>query len=154
MLSHMPNMPIYLTSFWCGSNVRSRDTHSFATRVRIASTTSFPAAAFEYHQLDPVLRSFGDFAVPRKQCVAMAGTVGYDDVDLAATDIVQELLQGGAVEGSTGQTAVIIVGADQPPAFVGLAFDVGLAGPRAGLLWVIRERRSAVTRRGHIRLAS
>jgi hypothetical protein len=59
--------------------------------------------------------------------------VDHDDVDLAATDMVQQLLEGWAVQGGAGQPAIIIPRPDQPPALVGLALDVGLAGLALGI---------------------
>jgi transcriptional regulator with XRE-family HTH domain len=59
--------------------------------------------------------------------------VDHDDVDLAATDMVQQLLEGWAVQGGAGQAAIVISRADQPPALVGLALDVGLAGLALGI---------------------
>jgi hypothetical protein len=59
--------------------------------------------------------------------------VDHDDVDFAAADIVEELLQGRTLEGGAGQAAVVVPGADQPPALVGLALDVGLAGLALGI---------------------
>src|ERR1700693_5471158 len=59
--------------------------------------------------------------------------VDHDDVDLAATDMVQQLLEGWAVQGGAEQPAIIIPRPDQPPALVGLALDVGLAGLALGI---------------------
>src|ERR1700693_4972442 len=59
--------------------------------------------------------------------------VDHDDVDLAATDMVQQLLEGWAVKGGGGQAAIVIPPAAQPPALVGLALDVGLAGLALGI---------------------
>jgi hypothetical protein len=48
-----------------------------------------------------------------------------NDIDLAGTDVVEELLQVGAFSGPPRVSAVIISGPDQGPSGVGLAFDVG-----------------------------
>jgi hypothetical protein len=63
-----------------------------------------------------------------------------DDIDLAAADIIQQLLQRGAVERGARQTAIVVAGSDQPPALVGLTLDVGLASRR--------RRRSNATANG------
>jgi hypothetical protein len=49
-----------------------------------------------------------------------------DDVDLPSADILQEPLQGRAVGRSAGIAAIIIPGAQQGPAVMGLATDIGL----------------------------
>jgi hypothetical protein len=59
--------------------------------------------------------------------------IDHDDVDLAAADILQELLQGGAVEGGAGQASIVIAGPDQSPPLVGLTLDIGLAGLALGV---------------------
>ncbi len=59
--------------------------------------------------------------------------VDHDDIDLAAADIAQQPLQGRAVQGGTGQAAIVIAGPDQPPALLGLTLDIGLAGLPLGV---------------------
>src|ERR1700676_1147571 len=54
--------------------------------------------------------------------------VDNDDVNLPGADIVQQLLKVGAVGGPAGVSAIVIAGADQSPAGMGLAFDVGGGG--------------------------
>ena len=54
-------------------------------------------------------------------------------VDLAGPDIGQEMLQGRAVEGGAREAAIVIVIRDEPPAFVRLALDIGLAGFPLGI---------------------
>jgi hypothetical protein len=56
-----------------------------------------------------------------------------DDVDLAVANIVQQRLQRGPVQGGAGQAAIVIPGPDQPPALMGLALDIGLAGLALGV---------------------
>ena len=51
-----------------------------------------------------------------------------DNVDLLGPDLRQQPLQGGAVERSTGECAVIVAVVDRVPALMRLALDVGLAG--------------------------
>jgi hypothetical protein len=53
--------------------------------------------------------------------------VDNNDIDLAGADIVQQLLQVGAVGRAARISPVIISGPDQGPAGMGLAFDVGEA---------------------------
>jgi hypothetical protein len=48
-----------------------------------------------------------------------------DDVDLPASDIAQQLLQGRAVERGPGQSTIIVPCPDQSPALVRLALDIG-----------------------------
>ena len=54
-------------------------------------------------------------------------------VDLARADVGQQLLQGGTVEGGTGEGAVVIAGEDQPSTLVRLALDVSLASLALGV---------------------
>jgi hypothetical protein len=49
-----------------------------------------------------------------------------DDVHPAGANVVQQLCQGGPVYGTAREATVVISIADQLPAFVGLAPDVGL----------------------------
>ena len=46
--------------------------------------------------------------------------VNHHDVNLAASDIGQELLQRGPLERGAGERAIVVVDGDQPPAFVRL----------------------------------
>jgi hypothetical protein len=56
--------------------------------------------------------------------------VGHDTVDLAASNIGQELLQGRAVEVAPGKAAVVVALGQAGPALVPLAGDIGLGrGP-------------------------
>src|SRR5437764_1024386 len=59
--------------------------------------------------------------------------VDHDDVDLAAPDVGKELLQVWAVEGSTGEGAIVIAVGDQAPALVGLTLYICLAGLPLGI---------------------
>src|SRR5271165_582858 len=59
--------------------------------------------------------------------------VDHDDVHFAGPDLCEKLLQGRAVKGGTGKRAVIIVPADQVPAFVRLALDIGLTSLALGV---------------------
>jgi hypothetical protein len=52
--------------------------------------------------------------------------VDHDDIDPAVPDIRQQPLQRRALGRATGIAAVVIAGADQGPAVMGLAADVGL----------------------------
>jgi hypothetical protein len=68
--------------------------------------------------------------------------VDHDDVDLAATDMVQQLLEGWAVQGGAGQAAIVISRADQPPAILiqlgalrAGAHDSSLGGSDRTLTW-------------------
>jgi hypothetical protein len=49
------------------------------------------------------------------------------NIDLARADVGQELLQRRALERGAGESAIIVAGGDQPPAFVRLTPDIGLA---------------------------
>src|SRR5216684_3241851 len=51
----------------------------------------------------------------------------------AGSDISQKLLQGRAVEGGARESAIVVVVGDEPPALMGLALDVGLAGLALGV---------------------
>jgi hypothetical protein len=52
--------------------------------------------------------------------------VDHDDIDPAVPDVGQQPLQGGALGGAAGIATVVVTGADQGPAVMGLAADVGL----------------------------
>ena len=54
--------------------------------------------------------------------------VDQDNVDLAGANVVEQSLQGRAVQRCAGQPAVVIMVGDEPPAFMGLALYIGLAG--------------------------
>ena len=54
--------------------------------------------------------------------------IDQDDVDLAVPDVVEQPLQGRTVQGCAGEPAVVIMVGDEPPAFMGLALYIGLAG--------------------------
>src|SRR5258707_12278736 len=49
-------------------------------------------------------------------------------VDLPGADIVQQLLKIGTIGGPAGVPSIVISGADQGPASMGLAFDIGRGG--------------------------
>jgi hypothetical protein len=51
-----------------------------------------------------------------------------DHIDLAGFDILEEPLQGRAVQGAAGEAAVVIRAAILSPALMCLALDVGAAG--------------------------
>jgi hypothetical protein len=51
-----------------------------------------------------------------------------DDVDPATANVIKELLEGWPVHRAAGVAAVVVVGPDQLPAFVGLALDIGFRG--------------------------
>ena len=57
-----------------------------------------------------------------------------DNIDPAVPDVRQQPLQGGALGRAAGIAAVIVTGADQGPAVMGLAADVGC--------WASRELNS------------
>ena len=59
--------------------------------------------------------------------------VHHDDVHLAGTDIVQQTLQGRAVGVAAREAAIVVFGAQQRPAGMGLAFDIGLRGLVLGI---------------------
>jgi hypothetical protein len=52
--------------------------------------------------------------------------VDHDDIDPAVPDVRQKPLQGGALGRTAGIAAVVVTGADQGPAVMGLAADIGL----------------------------
>ncbi len=54
--------------------------------------------------------------------------VDNDDVHLALPHLGEELLQSRAIQRCAGQSAVVIALGREPPAFVGLALHIGLAG--------------------------
>jgi hypothetical protein len=56
-----------------------------------------------------------------------------DHVDPSRSNIVEQFLEGGSVHGAAGVAAIVIAVADQPPAFVGLALDVGFGWLGAGV---------------------
>jgi hypothetical protein len=56
-----------------------------------------------------------------------------DDVDFSAADLVQQRLQGGALERGAGKAAIVEFLAAEPPAFMRLALDIGLAGLALGV---------------------
>ena len=49
-----------------------------------------------------------------------------DNVDLAQSDVREERLQGRALQGAAGETAVVIALGTEPPALVRLRLDIGL----------------------------
>ena len=55
------------------------------------------------------------------------------DLDLAGADVHQEALQRRSVQCTAGIAAVVVMGRQQPPAFVLLALDVGRAGLALGV---------------------
>ena len=56
-----------------------------------------------------------------------------DDVDLPATNILKQSLQGRAIGIATGEAAIVILGSNQRPAGVRLASDIGLRGIILGI---------------------
>ena len=56
-----------------------------------------------------------------------------DDVDLAGPDLVQQSLQGRAVERGAGEPAIVVAVRNQAPALMRLALDIGLAGLALGV---------------------
>ena len=56
-----------------------------------------------------------------------------DDVELAGSHICQKPLEGGVVHGAAGESPVIVSITQADPAFVGLAFDIGLRGLPLGV---------------------
>ena len=59
--------------------------------------------------------------------------VADDDIDAAALDVREKLLQGGAVHRRTGDTAIVIGLREAGPALMALARDVGLASLALGM---------------------
>ena len=49
-----------------------------------------------------------------------------DNIDPAVPDVGQQPLQGGALGRTAGIAAIIVTGADQGPAVMGLTADIGL----------------------------
>ena len=56
-----------------------------------------------------------------------------DNVDLAGSDLVQQILQGRAIQRSAGQAAVVEPVPNQYPAFMRLTLDIGLTGLPLGV---------------------
>ena len=56
-----------------------------------------------------------------------------DDVELASSDLVQQILQGRAIQRRARQTAVVEPVPNQDPAFMRLALDIGLTGLPLGV---------------------
>ena len=54
--------------------------------------------------------------------------VDNDNVDLASSDLVQQVLQGRAIQRSAGKAAVVEPLPNQYPAFMRLTLDIGLTG--------------------------
>jgi hypothetical protein len=71
------------------------------------------------------LYQLGEVSQRPRQAVDL---VDDDDIDLSGADIVQQLLQVGSIGGPARVPAVIISRADQVPAGMGLALDVGGRG--------------------------
>ena len=55
------------------------------------------------------------------------------NIDLAGPDVGQELLQRRALERGAGECTVVVAAGDQPPAFVRLTPDIGLARLALGI---------------------
>src|SRR3984893_8487374 len=68
------------------------------------------------------LNQLGEVGQRPRQAVDL---VDDDDVNLPGADIVQQLLKVGTLGGPAGGSPIVIAGADQSPAGMGLAFDVG-----------------------------
>src|SRR5271166_5258493 len=56
-----------------------------------------------------------------------------EDVDFFGPDLVQQSLQGWALERGAGKAAIVEFVADEPPAFMRLALDIGLASFALGV---------------------
>ena len=59
--------------------------------------------------------------------------VDHHDIDLAGPDVGQQGLQGRAVERGTREAPIVVTVSNEPPALMGLALDVGLAGLPLGV---------------------
>lgn len=59
--------------------------------------------------------------------------VGHHGIDLAGPDLGQQGLQGRALERSPRNAAIVVVVGNKPPALMGLALDVSLAGLALGI---------------------
>jgi hypothetical protein len=55
------------------------------------------------------------------------------DVDLLGSDLFQQGLEGRPIERRAGEGAIIEAVGNEPPALVGLALDIGLAGFALGV---------------------
>src|SRR5438067_13843723 len=64
--------------------------------------------------------------------------VDHHDVDLFVPEIGEQAVQSGAVEGGARDPAIVVAVGNEPPALVGLALDIGLAGSR----WASSELNS------------
>ena len=65
--------------------------------------------------------------------------VDHDDIGFAGPNPGEQRLQGGAVKGGAGIRAVVVAPAGEAPAFVRLAFDIGLASLALGVQRIERE---------------
>ena len=59
--------------------------------------------------------------------------VDHDDIDLAGLDVGQQPLERGALQGATGEAAIVIAVGDEDPSLGALAGDIGLAGLPLGI---------------------
>src|SRR6266542_6699656 len=69
----------------------------------------------------------------RKRAGEPVDLVDHHDGDLSGPDIREQGLQGRTVQGGAREAAIIVVVGNEPPAFMGLALDVGLAGLALGV---------------------
>ena len=59
--------------------------------------------------------------------------VDHDHIDLAGGDVGQQPLQRRPLHRPAGEAAIVVAGLERPPAFAGLALDVGGAGGALGI---------------------
>ena len=79
-------------------------------------------------------KSFDQLGEVGKRAGEPVDLVDDDDVDLAGPDLVQQGLQGRAIQRSAGQPAIVEpISGTQHPAFMRLALDIGLAGLSLGV---------------------
>src|SRR4029453_11065253 len=61
------------------------------------------------------------------------GEAGQRAGEPAGADITEQALQGGALQGSAREPAVVVAGGQRRPTLVALAADVGVAGLALGM---------------------
>jgi hypothetical protein len=76
--------------------------------------------------------------------------VDHDAVDLAGLDVGQQALQGGPLQGTAGEAAVVVTVGHQDRALAALAGHVGLAGVPLGVEGVERHIEALVGRLARI----
>src|SRR3977135_4005912 len=79
------------------------------------------------------IEQFNQLGEIRQRSRQAVDFVDNNDLNLPGADIVQQLLKVGAVGGPAGVSPIVIAGADQSPAGMGLAFDVGGGGLVLGI---------------------